>query len=249
MWAALTGAALRLTRICPITTPLRAYSSSASSTQEKLMAFLDDKSTWGKQEQRVGRAWKTEELRIKGNTDLHKLWYVLLKERNMLLTMEEEANRAWKPFPNPERVDKVKISMQNIESVVKERNAAYHLLETGESGIRPSKNVRSQIGTRFHYRFTEHLIPKMLNKKWRDSHIFRFKGHAVKKFLKLSREIKYNDGRKYKNRQRNHVQSLLRNVPHVDLNALKKHYPDVDIEHQKQSDKSRGHYIPSEYKD
>ncbi|XP_077300152.1 mitochondrial ribosomal protein L47 [Arctopsyche grandis] len=249
MWAAVTGAALRLARICPIAAPARAYSSSAPSIQDKLMAFFDDKKTWGKPEQRVGRAWKTEELRIKSNTDLHKLWYILLKERNMLFTMEKEADRAWKPFPNPERVDKVQISMRNIEAVVKERNSAYHLLETGENGTRPAKNVTSQIGRRFHYRFSEHLIPKSLNKKWKENHIFYYRGRAVRKFLRLSREIEHNNERKFRNRQRNHVQSFLRNVPNVNLEALKKRYPDVDIEHQKQSDKSRGHYIPSEFKD
>jgi large subunit ribosomal protein L47 len=39
------------------------------------MEFFDDKKNWGETAVRTGRSWKVEELRIKSNTDLHKLWY------------------------------------------------------------------------------------------------------------------------------------------------------------------------------
>lgn len=57
----------------------------------------------------------------------------------MLLTMEHECDRQFEVFPSPERIDKVQDSMNNIETVVRERNKAYHLLETGKNGERPAR--------------------------------------------------------------------------------------------------------------
>lgn len=72
-----------------------------------LMEFFDDSKHWGQTEVKSGRAWTQDELRIKSNSDLHKLWFVLLKEKNMLLTMEQECKEKVELFPSPERIDKV----------------------------------------------------------------------------------------------------------------------------------------------
>lgn len=77
--------------------------------------------------------------------------FVLLKERNMLLTMEEIYKRQWKYFPNPERIDKVEDSMANLESVVRERNKAYYMLETGTNGERPVVTKYNPLGKMFLY--------------------------------------------------------------------------------------------------
>lgn len=67
--------------------------------------------------------------------------YVLLKERNRLLTMEEEYRHQHELFPNPERIDKVEESMRNIMTVIRERDIAYNLLETGKTG-EPTPQIR-----------------------------------------------------------------------------------------------------------
>lgn len=62
--------------------------------------------------------------------------------------MEEEANRQTKIFPSPERLDKVQDAMKNLEDVVRERNQAYHMLETGKDGERPVQDTINGFGLR-----------------------------------------------------------------------------------------------------
>jgi large subunit ribosomal protein L47 len=83
-----------------------------------------------------------------------------------------------------------------------------------------------------------------MNKKWRENHIFHYKGHAVYKFLKLYREKLYNVRRKSQNRDRNEVTHILRRYPNVDRNMLAGKYPKVDIAKIIKSDKCRGHHEP-----
>lgn len=78
-----------------------------------------------------GRAWKAKELRQKSFEDLHKLWYVLLKERNLLATQKHEANRLNIPsqvWSNQGRMKKCQKSMARIKCVLYERQREYEKL-------------------------------------------------------------------------------------------------------------------------
>ncbi|KAI6183855.1 39S ribosomal protein L47, mitochondrial [Aphelenchoides bicaudatus] len=116
---------------------------------------------------RPGRAWSEDELRLKSNSDLHKLWwvftqslrYVLLKERNKLLTMKHLRESRGNYFANPERLDKVKESMKNLEAVVHERNDAVLRLETGDSASPPMRTVTSFAGFTYEKQAEEHYQP------------------------------------------------------------------------------------------
>ncbi|KAG9457873.1 hypothetical protein H6P81_002381 [Aristolochia fimbriata] len=68
-----------------------------------------------------GRSWKASELRLKSWDDLHKLWYVLLKEKNMLMTQRQMLHAQNLRFPNPERIPKVRKSMCRLKHVLTER--------------------------------------------------------------------------------------------------------------------------------
>uniref|UniRef100_A0A1B0BUH4 Large ribosomal subunit protein uL29m n=1 Tax=Glossina palpalis gambiensis TaxID=67801 RepID=A0A1B0BUH4_9MUSC len=232
-------------RLCSTIVPAlgNRYFSTPSATKS-LMEFFDDSKNWIENEVKVGRAWKLDELRIKSNKELHQLWYILLKERNMLLTMEHECNDQMELFPSPERLDKVKISMNNLETVVRERNKAYHLLETGETGERPQRLISNCLGLRHIYRSSEHVLPPYMNVKWIKSRSIGYGGKAVRKFLLLYREKLYNEKRKAKNRARNEVMMLLRRNPNIDRNILHSKYPNVNIDKLVSDDKTRGHYLP-----
>ncbi|XP_065086903.1 large ribosomal subunit protein uL29m [Ochlerotatus camptorhynchus] len=238
-----TGSKL-ITKTAPVPTTL-VKCFSVSSQRWDLMDFFDDKKNWGENEVKHGRAWNRDELRIKSNSDLHKLWFVLLKERNMLLTMEYECNDKMELFPSPERLDKVNEAMNNLEDIVRERNRAYYELETGETGERPAKLATNQLGLKFYYRMVEHVIPKYANKKWNETHKFFYRGSAVHKFLRLYRERLYNVKRKQKNRDRNEVMGLLKRYPNMDRAAIAEKYPSVDVDKLLKYDKIRGNYDSS----
>eukprot|EP00271_Cylindrocystis_brebissonii_P023357 TRINITY_DN965_c0_g2_i1.p1 TRINITY_DN965_c0_g2~~TRINITY_DN965_c0_g2_i1.p1 ORF type:complete len:128 (+),score=18.63 TRINITY_DN965_c0_g2_i1:482-865(+) len=72
----------------------------------------------------TGRGWEAWELRQKSFSDLHKLWYVLLKEKNLLASQKEMLRTQGMRFPDKDRMIKVRQSMCRIKQVLTERALA-----------------------------------------------------------------------------------------------------------------------------
>ncbi|GAB6019107.1 39S ribosomal protein L47, mitochondrial [Chamberlinius hualienensis] len=194
-----------------------------------LMEFFDDPSHFGQTTVKAGRGWRIEELRIKSNSDLHKLWYVLLKERNMLLTMEYNCKDNCELFPNPERLDKVEESMENLESVVRERNKAYYELETKETGEAPSVDLQTPIGKLTNWEIKEYPIPKHQNKEW-DLDKYVLTPKELSWFNRRWREQQLQIRKKIVKQNRRIVKHYLLRFPDVDEKYLQELYPDVNVE-------------------
>ena len=69
----------------------------------------------------TGRAWRAEELRLKHHEDLHKLWYVLLKEKNKLKSDMLVSQQLQQMFYGYSELLKVRLSMSRLLTVVNER--------------------------------------------------------------------------------------------------------------------------------
>ena len=68
-----------------------------------------------------GRAWRAEELRLKGHDDLHKLWYVMLKEKNKLKSDFLMSKQLGQMYFGRNDLKKVKLSMARLLTIVNER--------------------------------------------------------------------------------------------------------------------------------
>lgn len=101
-------------------------------TQSSVRSFHSSKPRFGLDEfftnqssGKTGRAWSAAELRLKSFEDLQKLWFVLLKEKNMLATYKNLCRQNNIVMMNPERSGKVRDSMAAIKQVVGERSRLY----------------------------------------------------------------------------------------------------------------------------
>ncbi|GAA5821065.1 hypothetical protein JCM11251_001945 [Rhodosporidiobolus azoricus] len=96
-----------------------------------LWRFFHDQQSLEVPDKRVdnsSRSWTSLELRRKSFEELHQLWYVLLRERNVLLTQREEARRLRVDLGGfgavPDKLRLCQKSMARIKQVLSERRHA-----------------------------------------------------------------------------------------------------------------------------
>mmetsp|Transcript_80611 Transcript_80611/g.184683 ORF Transcript_80611/g.184683 Transcript_80611/m.184683 type:complete len:233 (-) Transcript_80611:104-802(-) len=114
----------------------------------------------------TGDPWPAALLRLKSFEDLHKLWYVCLKEKNLLMTERnyfQQHNVPWKQYG---RTKKIKLTMKRILTVLTRREIHQQILKAQE--IAEKQNVREELETRrFHLeegiKQLEHKVERMGN--------------------------------------------------------------------------------------
>jgi large subunit ribosomal protein L47 len=112
-----------------------------STPLRKIDAFFDSGRSADGQISEVGRAWRTAELRQKSFEDLHHLWHVLLREKNVLETERvhlrnpQLGQRAH--IDRPDRIAKVRLSMARLQTVIAERSRVHkHLCQVRDEWMR-----------------------------------------------------------------------------------------------------------------
>ena len=94
----------------------------------------------------TGDAWPAVLLRMKSFDDLHKLWHVLLQEKNYLLTERQHAKSYKSQWKGHGRLKKVKLSMKRILTVLSRRAIHGQTLRAKE--ILEKQTVREELETR-----------------------------------------------------------------------------------------------------
>lgn len=100
----------------PTTTIPKAATGTIKNLYE-LTGYKADVRQYGQ----TGRSWRAEELRLKSHDDLHKLWYVLLKEKNKLKSDWLVSQQLSQMFYGYSDLVKVRLSMARLLTVVNER--------------------------------------------------------------------------------------------------------------------------------
>lgn len=99
-----------------------------------------------KENTETGDAWPAVLLRMKCFDDLHKLWHVLLKEKNFLLTERQHAKSYKTQWKGHGRLKKVKLSMKRILTVLSRREIHQQTIRAKE--ILEKQTIREGLETR-----------------------------------------------------------------------------------------------------
>ena len=111
-------------RAAAVRTPTASF--HASGPRRGLEEFYDARHrSKAPEDGAAGRAWEACELRRKSFNDLHRLWWTLYKERNVLLTESARARRNGMRLKYPQRKAAVRKSMARIKQVLAERRKIY----------------------------------------------------------------------------------------------------------------------------
>jgi hypothetical protein len=151
--------------------------SMATSVSPLLKFFEQGKALpkWDRESKPVyGRSWKASELRGKSFEDLHKLWYIILRERNVLSTQKAEAKRQGVVWMGEHRDVKCRQSMSRIRHVLINRVQVYRKA-MHELLLRSLPEEQAQI-ERLKHKVQELCIKRYLKHKrnfrnWRRSHV------------------------------------------------------------------------------
>ncbi|XP_069583365.1 large ribosomal subunit protein uL29m [Ranitomeya imitator] len=192
---------------------LQGSSLHSSAARTGLHEFFDDPKNWGETTMKSGDLWTINHLRCKGSEDLHKLWYVLLKEKNMLMTLEQESKRQRVAMPSPERLYKVNKSMENLHTVVTEREDALRLLQTGQEKARPGDWRKDCFGDTTWHRFKEWPIPWYMNTRYQKQKFYALPYVDHYDRLKIEKQLRIEA--KQKSAARDRQRKLEKRFPHI----------------------------------
>ncbi|CAL1593588.1 unnamed protein product [Knipowitschia caucasica] len=201
----------------PVTTAQPCRPLHTTICRRGLDEFFDFPENRGEATVKSGAPWTAKQLRTKSNEDLHKLWYVLLKEKNMLLTLEQEARRQRLPMPSPERIRKVERSMIRLETIVSERETALRLLQTGQEKGRPGAWRKNKFGYTYWYRFKEYAIPWYMNRRYKRKQFFT--PSFVEPHIRLRIERHLRERSREANMQKEKLQKFKERFPQMKMPA------------------------------
>ena len=150
----------------------------------------------------------------------------------MLLTMADAYNDEFIAMPNPERIDKVELSMEHLEEVVRERNRAYYQLEVGVSGERERILRPDCFGRTLPYKKREHSMPFVMNTSYRRKIRFRFHNSGREDVLDFQARMREREMYAQRGRENEQMRmvgnfspQLLAHIKHVAQNPSLKCYP------------------------